>query len=144
MIKEIGLVVCLLMVLMAYLKQSIPQGKTTQLMSAIISIFILLSIVEGIRSFDLQKVMDLKNNEPNSNVWENAATRVEEGLVVEFNSFLQNQSFQARVSEVRINTSHESFLIERVVLEGKDGDEAKRVLAARYRIGLLNIEVMNE
>ena len=37
-IKSIGLIICILMVLMAYLKQAIPRGKTTYLMKAIISI----------------------------------------------------------------------------------------------------------
>lgn len=143
-IKELGLIICLMMVLMAYLKQSIPQGKTAQLMRGIISVFILLSVIQGVRSFDFQTVRYFAENQNNGEVWERTAQQVEKGLQEEFNAFLKEQSVYAAVQLVSVDTSNETFAINRVVLCGKDGETAKKILSARYGIGSQCIEVMNE
>ena len=143
-IKELGLIICLMMVLMAYLKQSIPQGKTAQLMRGIISVFILLSVIQGVRSFDFQTVRYFAENQNNGEVWEHTAQQVEKGLQEEFNAFLKEQSVYAAVQLVSVDTSNETFAIKRVVLCGKDGETAKIILSARYGIGSQCIEVMNE
>ena len=145
-IKSIGLIICILMVLMAYLKQVIPRGKTTYLMKAIISIFILLSIVKGVFDFDFKTFsMTLENGYSKSeDVWNKAADLVAGGLKQEFESFLQEQSIDAQVVEISVERSEEYFEIVKVIVSGSDARTAKNLLAGRYRIGLSNIEVKNE
>lgn len=139
-IKRFGLIICLLMVLMAYLKQAIPRGKTTALMKTIISIFILISIVDGIRAIDFERLKTIFD-QPYSGVAEDTTAKIEEGLIDEFNSFLMDQSVDARVYVVDINENTE---IERVLISGVNGNAAKELLAARYQINKQNIEVKNE
>ena len=139
-IKRFGLIICLLMVLMAYLKQAIPRGKTTALMKTIISIFILISIVDGIRTIDFEQLKDIFD-QPYSVITEDTTARIEEGLIDEFNSFLEDQDIDANVYDVDID---ENTAIETVQITGADSKAAKELLAARYRINKQNIEVKNE
>ncbi len=145
-IKSIGLIICVLMVLMAYLKQAIPRGKITYLMKAIISIFILLSLVQGVMSFDFQALKQAMNSTYNRNeaVWDQTATMIEEGLRKEFENFLDQQSLEAEVKSVNVNGDQNGFRIEKVVLSGIRAETAKKLLAGRYQIGIAYIEVQNE
>ncbi|MBQ4052221.1 MAG: hypothetical protein IJD09_01035 [Clostridia bacterium] len=145
-IRGIGLIICILMVLMAYLKQAIPRGKTTYLMKAIISIFILLSIVQGVTAFDFS---ELKNTiesgySRNEEVWSKTAEIVAEGLKKEFEQFLREQGMEVSVFSVSVKGDQEGFEIQKVLLAGRDAETGKKLLAGRYRIGLAYIEVQNE
>ena len=141
-IRSLGLIVCVLMVLMAYLKQAIPKGKITYLMKAIISIFILLSLVDGIKSFDLNSLKNLIFENQNNMVSEEATELIEQGLMKEFNRFLKEQNISATVEKVSVKgDGHE---ISNVVLSGPDAEGARRIIAGRYQVGISNIEVKNE
>ncbi len=145
-IKSIGLVVCILMVLMAYLKQAIPRGKTTYLMKAIISIFILLSIVDGVVHFDFNSIKDLMDQSysRNEEVWNKAADLVGDGLQREFETYIQSEGLHAEVTEIQVEGNQDSFEIARVILSGTDAETARNLLAGRYQIGIAYIEVKNE
>lgn len=145
-IKSIGLIICILMVLMAYLKQAIPQGKTTYLMKAIISVFILLSIIEGVLEFDFNSVKELLDSsyEKNEKIWSESAELVSSGLQKEFQRYLNDEEIQAEVHQVIVEADHESFEIKKVVVFGADATSARNLLAGRYQIGLAYIEVKNE
>ena len=85
-IKSAGLILCILMLLMTYLKQAVPRGKLNYLMKAVISVFILLSIINGFRHFDLQSLKTLfdQSYTHSDEVWTRAADLVAEGLLREF------------------------------------------------------------
>ena len=145
-IKSAGLTVCILMVLMAYLKQAIPRGKTTYLMKAIISVFILLSVVQGVMRFDFDT---LKNSfdgsyARNEEVWEKTAEMVSAGLKNEFEMFLQKQKINARVLNVYVEGNQDGFHIKKVIVSGAEAETAKKLLAGRYQIGIAYVEVQNE
>ncbi len=141
-IRSLGLIVCVLMVLMAYLKQAIPKGKITYLMKAIISIFILLSLINGIKNFDWNSLKNLITQNQNEVVLEEATTVIEQGLKEEFNRFLREQNIDATVE--RITVGGDGYEILRVVLIGPDAEGARRIIAGRYQVGISNIEVKNE
>ncbi len=145
-IKSFGLIICILMLLMAYLKQTIPRGKTTYLMKAIISVFILLSIVQGVMKFDFYKWKDFLESgySKNEAVWSNAADLVANGLKGEFEHFLAEQKIEATIEYIAVKGDHNGFEIERVIVCGEDPETAKNLLAGRYRIGISRIEVKNE
>lgn len=145
-IKSIGLIICILMVLMAYLKQAIPKGKTTYLMKAIISIFILLSIVDGIRNFDFASVKALVDSSytHSDEVWTKTATLIEEGLQKEFQSFLDTEQIEAKVLRVTVKANQESFTVTGAVITGSQAEFARNLIAGRYNIGIAYIEVKNE
>ena len=144
--KKIGWTICILMLLMAYLKQVIPRGKTTYLMKAIVSVFILLSIFQGVSDFDF-KNWSLTLGEGyirNDKIWSDAAELVEEGLIKEFEAFLKSQKVEAKVERVDVSGDHNGFEIEKVIVFGVKAETAQKLLAGRYRIGLDSIEVKNE
>ncbi len=141
-IRSLGLIVCVLMVLMAYLKQAIPKGKITHLMKAIISIFILLSLINGIKNFDLNSLKNLIAENQNKVVLQEATMVIEQGLKVEFNRFLNEQNIDATVEKVSVKG--DGYEISKVVLSGLDAEGARRIIAGRYQIGISNIEVKNE
>lgn len=145
-IKSFGLVICILMVLMAYLKQAIPRGKTTYLMKAIISVFILLSIIDGVRNFDLASVKALLDSgyAQDDEVWENSAALIGEGLRDEFGNYLKNEKINAEVQSVRVDVDQNGFVIEQVIVSGTEAETARNLLAGRYQIGISYIEVKNE
>lgn len=141
-IRSLGLIVCVLMVLMAYLKQAIPKGKITHLMKAIVSIFILLSLIDGIKKFDLNSLKYLISENQNNMVSEEATVVIEQGLKEEFNRFLKEQNINATVEKVSVEGV--GYEISNVVLSGSDAEGARRIIAGRYQIGISNIEVKNE
>ncbi len=141
-IRSLGLIVCVLMVLMAYLKQAIPRGKISYLMKAIISIFIMLSLINGIRNFDLDSLKNLIAQNQDNEVLEEAKTVIEQGLIEEFNRFLLEQNIDAMVE--RISVEGDGYVISKVVLSGPNAEGARRIIAGRYQIGISNIEVKNE
>lgn len=145
-IKSIGLIICILMVLMAYLKQAIPRGKTTYLMKAIISIFILLSIFEGIRNFNFNSLRDLLDSSyaQNDEVWAKSARLIEDGLKKEFTHFLIDEGVMATVESITVEGNQDAFEIRKVIVSGQDAQTAKNLLAGRYQIGIAYIEVKNE
>ncbi len=145
-IKSAGLVICILMVLMAYLKQIIPRGKTTHLMKAIISVFIMISIVDGVRSFDFtsfKALMD-RSYSHNEEVWSKAADLIADGLMKEFQNFLVNEHIDAEVKAVTVEGSVDLFEIKKVIVSGAEAETARNLLAGRYQIGIAYIEVKNE
>ncbi len=145
-IKSVGLIICILMVLMAYLKQVIPRGKTTYLMKAIISIFILLSFINGVKNFDFQSIQDLiqRPYSHNEEVWTKAAELIEEGLEKEFQNFLDGEEVDAEVKGVAVDGNQDSFKVKKVILSGRDSEAARNLIAGRYQIGLAYFEVQNE
>ncbi len=145
-IKSAGLIICILMVLMAYLKQVIPRGKTMHLMRAIISIFILISLVDGVRNFDLASVRALMDRayEHNEEVWQNAAELIGDGLKNEFENFLLSERIDAEVNKVTVEGNADLFEIKKVTVSGKDAETARNLIAGRYQIGIAYIEVQNE
>ena len=141
-IRSIGLIICVLMVLMAYLKQAIHKGKITYLMKAIISIFIMLSLIDGIRSFDFSRLQDLiLENQSNVDL-EEAKAVIEQGLMEEFNRLLKEQNINASVEAVSVEGDGNK--IENILLIGPDGELARRIISGRYQVGISNIEVKNE
>lgn len=145
-IKSIGLIICILMVLMAYLKQAIPRGKTTFLMKAIVSIFILLSIIDGVRNFDFASVKELlaSGYSQDNEVWENSAELISQGLRDEFENYLAEEGLDAEVCSVHVTVDQNGFEIDQVIVAGKDAETARNLLAGRYQIGISYIEVQNE
>ncbi len=139
-IKRFGLIVCLLMVLMAYLKQTIPRGKTMILMRSIISVFILISIVDGVRTLDFEGIKEIFDR-PYQLVADDTLNEIELGLKNEFNAFLDEQGIDAVVNEVEME---ENSIIKYVRIIGSEGNMAKQLLSARYQIHQQNIEVKNE
>ena len=145
-IKSIGLIICILMVLIAYLKQVIPRGKTTYLMKAIISIFILLSIVQGVLNFDFSTFRSTLESaySRNEEVWSKTAEMIGDGLIEEFQHFLWEQGVDAQVKEVSVEGNQDGFEIKKVLVSGVDAQTARNLLAGRYQIGIAYIEVENE
>lgn len=145
-IKGFGLLVCLLMVLMAYLKQMLPRGKTMLIMRSVITLFILLSVVEGIQKFDfgaLESLVDISYSK-NEDVWDQASDAVANGLLHEFNGYLADEGVQCDVITVEVHGDQAGFKVNRVVLMGSEVGAAKNLIAARYQIGLSDFEVMYE
>ncbi len=145
-IRGFGLIVCLLMVLMAYLKQAIPRGKTTYLMKAIISVFILVSILRGMMSLDFEAIKKALASEYTYETgdWDKTTELICEGLKREFQNYLNENEIQAKVDRVEVAGDYEGFSITKVILSGVEGQNAKNLLAGRYQIGLLYFEVKNE
>lgn len=144
-IKGFGLIICILMVLMAYLKQAIPRGKMTVLMKSIVTIFILLSITEGIMNFDyaaVERLVGFSYSE-NDAAWIQAKNIVADDLKREFSCFLMEQSIDASIISVNVTSEQECFFITRVVVEGEDAAVAGSLLSARYQIDIDKIEVNN-
>ena len=142
-IKGFGLIVCILMVLMAYLKQAIPRGKMTVLMKSVITVFILLSIAEGIMNFDYSAVESLIGftYSENAAAWSQATNIIADDLKREFAAFLADQSIEARIVSVSVISEEERFVITQVVVEGEEATIAAGLLNARYQIAPDKIEV---
>jgi len=145
-IKGFGLVISILMVLMAYLKQMIPRGKTMPIMRMIITVFILFSIFDGVRNFNFGELSELVNYSysENDKVWLNASNAVADGLVREFNTYLDGEGVSARAVKVEVKADHNGFEIARVVLKGREVNVGKMMIAARFQVSETNIEVMYE
>lgn len=143
-IKSFGLIISLLMVLMAYIKQLIPDGKASGLMKMILAIFIMLSMIEGVRNFDLSKIQSVYKKSYNIDFWNETSDLIENGLVDEMNSFLKEQDVSAEVLEVEMEVEDENFKIIHIDLKGFDSEFAKNIIAGRYQIDRDNIEVKNE
>lgn len=143
-IKSVGLIISLLMVLMAYIKQLIPEGKINGVMKSILAIFILLSMIEGIRNFDLSKLHLIYENESKDDAWSESLDQIEDGLINEINSFLETQNISAKVINMAVDMNADTYEISRVTLNGYDAQVAKNLLVARYQINKENIEVKNE
>lgn len=145
-IRSAGLIICILMVLMAYLKQAIPKGKSLYLMKAIISIFILLSIISSVRGISWKGLEGLINGSysQSNEVWENAADLMEKGLLDEFQRYLDDENIDGQVLEVQVKGSLDDFRIDFVKVAGKESSTAKKLLAGRYQIGLNLIEAVDE
>ena len=145
-VKNIGLVICILMVLMAYLKQAIPKGKMLPLMNVIISVFILLSVINGVRQFDLDAIKGFLDSgyTQNTELWKQSEGLVAKGLKDEFNDFLKIEKIDAEVMNVEVTAEGERFRINRVVVVGAEAERAKNIISGRYQIGLAYVEVINE
>lgn len=145
-IKGVGIIICLLMVLMTYLKQVIPKGKSIYLMKGIISVFILLSFFDSLKNFDLRSIMSITDYSYsyNEEVWDKAAELIADGLKSEFKYFLESEKINAEVSEVRVEGNQDTFEVKKVILSGTDAETARNLLAGRYQIGIAYIEVKNE
>ena len=87
-IKSLGLIISLLMVLMAYIKQLIPDGKVNGIMKMILATFIMLSMIEGVRNFDFSKVRLIYEKSYNDDAWNETVDLIESGLMNEMNDFL--------------------------------------------------------
>lgn len=145
-VRSIGMTVCILMVLTAYLKQVIPKGKTTYLMKSIVSVFIMLSVAAGIKSFNFQSLKRLLD-EPyshNEEVWQNAADLIGDGMKKEFQNYLSEEGVDAEVRSVSVEANAEQFTVRSVILSGGQAETARTLLAGRYQIGIAYIEVKNE
>lgn len=143
-IKSLGLIISLLMVLMAYIKQMIPEGKANGLMKMILTLFILLSMIEGVRNFDFSKVRLIYEESYNENSWNETIDLMESGLVDEMNNFLKNQAVSAEVLTIEVKLENENFKISHISLKGYDSQTAKNLIAGRYQINKDDIEVKNE
>ena len=143
-IKSLGLIISLLMVLMAYIKQLIPDGKVNGLMKMILAIFILLSMIEGVRNFDFSKIRLIYDESYNDNSWNETIDLMESGLVDEMNNFLKNQAVSAEVLKIEVKLINDNFKISHVCLKGYDSQAAKNMLAGRYQLNKDDIEVKNE
>ncbi len=143
-IKSLGLIISLLMVLMAYIKQMIPDGKVNGLMKMILAIFILLSMIEGVRNFDFSKIRWTYEESYNDNSWNETIDIMESGLVDEMNNFLKNQAVSAEVLTIEVEMINENFKISHIGLKGNDSQMAKNMIAGRYQINKEDIEVKNE
>ena len=143
-IKSLGLVISLLMVLMAYIKQLIPDGKVNGLMKMILSVFILLSMIDGVRNFDFSKVQLIYEQSYNDTVGNDTVDLIESGLVNEMNNFLENQGVSAEVMNIEVRFINDNFEISHIILSGYDSKVAINFLSGRYQINKENIEVKNE
>ena len=145
-IRSFGLVICVLMVLMAYLKQTIPRGKTTFLMKAIVSLYILLSIIFAVKEMSWKGLERLLNSSytHNDTIFEQSADLMEEGLKEEFMRYLQSVELNAQIYSVSVIGELDEFKISKVQIFGPDAEIAQKLLAGRYKIGLNLIEVVDE
>lgn len=143
-IKSLGLIVSLLMVLMAYIKQLIPDGKVNGLMKMILAVFVLLSMIDGVRNFDYSKIQLIYEQSYNDNIENETVNLIEKGLTDEMNSFLENQRVSAEVLKIEVCLTNDNFEISHIVLSGYDSQAARNILSGRYQINKGNIEVKNE
>ncbi len=143
-IKSLGLIISLLMVLMAYIKQLIPDGKVNGLMKMILSVFILLSMIDGVRNFDFSKVKLIYEQSYTDTLGNDTVDLIESGLIDEMNNFLKNQKISARVLDIEVGLINDNFEISHIVLNGYDSKVAIDFLSGRYQIEKGNIEVKNE
>lgn len=143
-IKSLGLIISLLMVLMAYIKQLIPEGKVNGLMKMILAIFIMLSMIEGVRSFDFSKIRLIYEKSYSDSIGNETVDLIESGLIDEMNNFLEDQAVSAEVSAVKVQLINNHFEISNITLIGYDSQAAKNILSGRYQINKDNIEVKNE
>ncbi|MBR4087424.1 MAG: hypothetical protein IKK30_06195 [Clostridia bacterium] len=143
-IKSLGLIISLLMVLMAYIKQLIPDGKVNGIMKMILATFIMLSMIEGVRNFDFSKVRLIYEKSYNDDAWNETVDLIESGLMNEMNDFLEDQAISAEVLTVEVQLMSDKFEISQIILSGNDTQAAKNILSGRYQINKDNIEVKNE
>ena len=143
-IKSLGLIISLLMVLMAYVKQLIPDGKVNGLMKMILAVFILLSMIDGVRNFDFSKVQLIYEQSYNDTVGDETIDLIESGLTDEVNNFLKNQRISAEVLNIEVRMINDNFEISHIVLSGDDSQAAINFLCGRFQINKGNIEVKNE
>lgn len=143
-IKSLGLIISLLMVLMAYIKQLIPDGKVNGIMKMILATFIMLSMIEGVRNFDFSKVRLIYEKSYNDDTWNETVDLIESGLMNEMNDFLEDQAISAEVLTVEVQLMSDKFEISQIILSGNDIQAAKNILSGRYQINKDNIEVKNE
>ncbi len=143
-IKSLGLIISLLMVLMAYIKQLIPEGKVNGLMKMILAIFILLSMIEGVRNFDFSKIRLIYETSYNDRIGKETLNIIESGLIDEMNNFLEDQAVSAEVLKIKVQLINDNFKISYIALSGYDSQAAKNILSGRYQINKDNIEVKNE
>lgn len=143
-IKSLGLIISLLMVLMAYIKQLIPDGKVNGIMKMILATFIMLSMIEGVRNFDFSKVRLIYEKSYNDDAWNETVDLIESGLMNEMNDFLEDQAISAEVLTVEVQLMSDKFEISHIILSGNDTQAAKNILSGRYQINKDNIEVKNE
>ncbi len=143
-IKSLGLIISLLMVLMAYIKQLIPDGKVNGIMKMILATFIMLSMIEGVRNFDFSKVRLIYEKSYNDDTWNETVDLIESGLMNEMNDFLEEQAISAEVLTVEVQLMSDKFEISHIILSGNDTQAAKNILSGRYQINKDNIEVKNE
>lgn len=143
-IKSLGLIISLLMVLMAYIKQLIPEGKVNGLMKMVLAIFIMLSMIEGVRNFDFSKIRLIYEKSYSDPIGNETVDLIESGLIDEMNSFLEEQAVSAEVSTVEVQLINNYFEISNITLIGYDSQAAKNILSGRYQINKDNIEVKNE
>ncbi len=136
----------MLMVLMAFLKQIIPHGKMSQLMKAIVSVFILLSIVEGVMNFDFNAVADLVEYTyvENASIWDDTARMIGDGLRREFEQYLSAEKIDAKIISVAVEGDQQGFDIIGIKLSGTGANTARNLISARYQIDIGTIEVINE
>lgn len=143
-IKSLGLIISLLMILMAYIKQLIPDGKVNGLMKTILAVFILLSMIEGVRNFDFSKIQLIYEESYDDDSWNETIDLIEDGMIDEMNTFLGEQKINAYVSDVGVQRNNDAFEITYVCISGNDFQIAKNILSSRYQIDKANIEVKNE
>ena len=143
-IKSLGLIISLLMVLMAYIKQLIPDGKVNGIMKMILATFIMLSMIEGVRNFDFSKVRLIYEKSYKDDTWNETVDLIESGLMNEMNDFLEDQTISAEVLTVEVQLMSDKFEISHIILSGNDTQAAKNILSGRYQINKDNIEVKNE
>ena len=142
-IKRAGLIICILMVLLAYLKQTIPAGKTMGAMKAIVSVFILISMVDGILTMDHDALREFFSSSYGAD-WGAIDSELSDGIQNEYNSFLVQMGVDAKVNFVSLKELQNEIKIKKIYLTGADALAAKQLLAARYQIEPECIEVRNE
>ena len=145
-VKSLGLILCMLMIFMAYLKQIIPKGRAALLMKTIISVFIIVSTFEAFKSVNLSNIKAIFESEfaSDANAWNKTIDLVEDGLVDEMNSFLNQHEIQAVVEEIKLVNTLDLYEFSKVIISGVDAEMARTFLSGRYQIDQLCIEVRNE
>ena len=133
------------MIFAAYLKQVVPNGKTALLMKSVVSIFIIVSIFNGIKTFNFKSFFDpSESDNKNSTLISEAVLKTEQELKREFQGYIDDYGFKAVIKSVKTEGDVERLQITKIVVCGADAEEAGRLIAGRYHIEESIIEVINE
>ena len=115
-------------------------------MKSVVSIFIAVSILNGLREFDFKQIATIIGSSEygEDDVWKESERAVGDGLKKEYQHYLNTQKINAVVEELVIRFDEQGVSVEKVLLSGTEAETAKNLLAGRYQIGLRYIEVKNE
>lgn len=136
-IKELGYTICVAMVLMVYLKQLMPSSKNAVIVKAIISVFILFSVIASVRQLDWKSNVPM----PTRNSRDDIIERVESGLMEEYNRFLKEQQINANVYDLVLDDQYRVISLQ---ITGEERSMGRDLLSARYQIDQAKIEVKDE